>query len=105
MGVFVCDKCGCVENTALGRYWMKDYDDMWDTDNLGLALCSECAPTHYKDGSETGFNHTWHGKFPKKQWDGKREVENRKPLFEDVLADEMKRDAKYKNGKRIKKRK
>lgn len=43
MPLFVCDKCGCVDNTALGRYWSKDMD-IWGEDNRGLALCTECAP-------------------------------------------------------------
>ena len=77
MGLFVCDKCGCVENTALGRYWSKDFPNMWDKDNEGLALCSECAPLYFADGSQTRYNHQWHGKFEKKPWDGKESVLNR----------------------------
>lgn len=81
MPLFVCDKCGCVENTALGRYWTKDWEDMWDEDNEGLALCSECAPTKFKDGTSTSTEWCeygkWHGKFPKVKWDGKTKVINR----------------------------
>jgi hypothetical protein len=58
MPIFVCDNCGAMENTALGAYWCREGRPR---------LCSECC---------TG---TWHGKFPKVQWDGKREVVNRKP--------------------------
>lgn len=77
MGLFVCDKCGCVENTALGRYWSKDFSDMWEKDNEGLALCSECAPLYFADGSRTRYMHQWHEKFEKKLWDGKESVLNR----------------------------
>jgi hypothetical protein len=77
MGLFICDKCGCVENTVYGRYWTKDYPDMWDEDNAGLALCSECAPLTFKDGSPTDYTGKWHGKFEKKKWDGKLKVLNR----------------------------
>lgn len=51
MSLFVCDRCGCVENTALGDYW-----------GCAEKVCSECS---------TG---TWHGRFPKEKWDGKRNV-------------------------------
>lgn len=48
MPLFECDQCHCVENTALGNYWMPHaYKD-------GPVQCSEC---------ETG---KWHGKFDKK---------------------------------------
>jgi hypothetical protein len=42
MSLFMCEKCGCVENTASGCYWGAD-----------SKLCSECG-----DGK-------WHGIFPK----------------------------------------
>lgn len=77
MPLFVCDKCGCIDNTALGFYWAKDVDGMWKDGELqGLALCSECAPKEYSDGGKTRFG-KWHGKFTKKKWDGKMEVINR----------------------------
>ena len=82
MSLFVCDKCGCVDNTALGRYWSKDDPLLWGEDNLGLALCTECAPTTFADGSPVNPRimadyGKWHNKFPKKKWDGKLEVINR----------------------------
>ncbi len=43
MSLYQCDKCGCVENTALGSYW-----------GMSDKLCSEC------------FTGVWHGKFKKK---------------------------------------
>ena len=49
MSLFACDRCGAVENTALGEYYgrrMRGLDP----------LCSECA---------TG---EWHGRFPKRQY-------------------------------------
>ena len=79
MPLFVCDRCGCVDNTALGRYWNKDMD-CWGDDNRGLALCSECAPTTYKDGrAVNGFHQygKWHNEFPKAKWDGSVKVINR----------------------------
>jgi len=82
MPLFVCDKCGCVDNTAFGRYWSKDLEE-WGDDNRGLALCSECAPTHFKDGKPARNLHglsqygKWHNEFPKVKWDGEVEVINR----------------------------
>lgn len=45
MSLFVCEKCKCVENTALGKYWAEKEK-----------LCSECA-----------FG-KWHDKFPKEKF-------------------------------------
>jgi hypothetical protein len=65
-----------MENTATGFYWMKK-QDMWADKTLtNKALCSDCAPTSFSDGSKSGYG-KWHNKFPKVQWDGKREVINR----------------------------
>jgi len=50
MPIFKCSKCGCVENTATSRYWLRNFRDPND-----LPLCSECDPV-------TG---RWHGIFPK----------------------------------------
>jgi hypothetical protein len=60
VSLFVCDNCGCVENTAISLYWVRDVGEK--------ALCSECDPKIKK----------WHNFFPKKKWDGKSEVINRK---------------------------
>ena len=50
MSIFICSKCGCIENTAVSNYW---YDKM----KKQQALCSECDPKIGK----------WHGKFPKEK--------------------------------------
>ena len=76
MGVFVCDKCNCVENSALGHYWGRKHSHFKDKSLVGKALCSECAPTEWKDGSKTSWG-KWHGKFPKIQWDQKSKMMNR----------------------------
>lgn len=75
MGVFICKKCGCVENTAVSSYWtvinnlfpieydasLKEYE--------GKPLCSECGNLTF---DEKGYNPKmtpgrWHGRFPKLQ--------------------------------------
>ena len=35
MSLFICEKCKCIENTALCGYWWKENKP---------ALCSECDP-------------------------------------------------------------
>ena len=78
MGLFVCAKCGCVENTALGWWWgrlniklvlppdMKQFES-------GKGLCSECIPAEaeYPDGSGKGKIGAgkWHNKFPKETYE------------------------------------
>jgi len=51
MPVFICNNCGCLENTALSQYaWQKYHKDL-------KPVCSECDPDIGK----------WHGKFEKKK--------------------------------------
>jgi len=72
MGLFVCSKCKCVENTALGWWWSKNLiklvlpPDMKDYEEHE-GLCSECLPATAKftDGKLIGAKGVWHGKFPK----------------------------------------
>lgn len=49
MSVYICEKCGCIENTALGGYWD-------NVRNKEPKMCSEC---------NTG---KWHNEFPKEHW-------------------------------------
>ena len=48
MPLFICDQCGCIENTALSMFWCKDSDH---------PLCSECDADRGK----------WHGQFEKRE--------------------------------------
>jgi hypothetical protein len=66
MSLFVCDACGVIENTSLGRYWTKDSEYLWAEDNRCKALCSECAPLTYKSGNATKYIGKWHARFEKK---------------------------------------
>jgi len=61
MPLFVCENCGCVENTALSLCSWFQYR------KKKPMLCSECCPEQGK----------WHNKFLKKKWDGKKKVLNR----------------------------
>lgn len=71
MPLFICAKCGCVENTALSTYWsrnllpyaeeLKEYEDK--------PLCSECGMAVFEHVSGTGaiVPGRWHNRFPKVQ--------------------------------------
>ena len=89
MPLFVCDICGCVDNTALGHYWGRDRDSFGKPELLGKMLCSECTPDTYKDGTKNPDGGKWHGKFPK-----------RKATPEDLKADGfIDRNGKFIDGK------
>lgn len=77
MPLFVCDTCDCVENTALGSFWSKHKHMRFFGIADGTALCSECAPDTYLDGSKNSKGGKWHNRFIKKKWDGIEKVENR----------------------------
>ena len=70
MPCFVCEKCGCIENSALSMYWSKDWAEYEDSSLNGMALCSECTPKKYASGEDTGYGE-WHGKFEKEYFDPK----------------------------------
>ena len=65
MSLFQCQRCGCVENTALSGQGMS-WPDLFNWDGIeerrSLKLCSACGPTKYKDNAPTKFG-TWHGRF------------------------------------------
>jgi len=76
MGLFVCSKCNCVENTALGWYWSAHRSKEMiilppDLEKYhGKPLCSECLPeVPFVDNSGfTGIG-KWHNRFPKQHVD------------------------------------
>lgn len=69
MPLFVCDECGCVENTALANfYWYRSGIPDIPDELRNKAMCSQCDPDIKK----------WHGKFPKEQYNpSKDQVINR----------------------------
>lgn len=52
MPTYRCDRCGCVDNTALTNFWPDQADHRRER------LCSECDP---RIGA-------WHGKFERVIW-------------------------------------
>ncbi len=70
MSLFQCENCGCVENTACSLQGIKPIDDgCFDFTGIeerkNKLLCSECAPSKFTDGSNTGLGE-WHNEFNKK---------------------------------------
>lgn len=49
MSMYICEKCGCIENTALGGYWKNII-------NQEPKKCSECNRGE------------WHNEFEKRHW-------------------------------------
>lgn len=56
MPIFLCSKCGVIENTALSNYWTRDWD-VEATQPVPPPLCSQCDPAIGK----------WHGAFERQQ--------------------------------------
>lgn len=76
MSLFVCAKCGCVDNTATSSYWMLTNEYMVDEYDYakelqpykGMGLCSECGRLATSpDGRDVVVPGKWHGKFPKEK--------------------------------------
>lgn len=66
MPLFVCDVCHAIENTGAGFYWPRNMKNMWADASLhGKALCSECTPSEFRDGSHNPRGGKWHGRFEK----------------------------------------
>jgi hypothetical protein len=68
MPLFICENCGAIENTSLGHYWSRNHIKFKDSSMNGKALCSECIPLEFEDGSKAGKG-KWHNHFPKEKFD------------------------------------
>lgn len=62
MPVFVCDKCGCIEELSLvlSAPCVTPGSEM---------LCSECLPVGIASGGFKAGDGKWHGHFPKRLYD------------------------------------
>lgn len=80
MPLFICAKCGCIDNTAISSYWHLDigghFNDLEYYPPLeayrNKPLCSECGCVRYvrkADGTivKMVIPGKWHGKFPKEE--------------------------------------
>lgn len=64
MPLFVCENCHAIDNTGCGgTYWVSKAAGVSDGDEK--ALCVECAPTEFADGSRDEDAGKWHDLFPK----------------------------------------
>lgn len=72
MSTFICDKCGCVDNSACGgTYWSSKsgWLDLFEDDYFNTnPVCCACAPDTYGDGSKNSKAGKWHGLFERKHW-------------------------------------
>lgn len=64
MPVFACEKCKCMENTALSPYASRNMS-IWPESHRGKMLCSECASPVYASGEPSEYG-VWHGRFEKR---------------------------------------
>lgn len=74
MSLFICAKCGCVDNTACSGYWsMITSKNLHYTEKLkeykGKPLCSECGKIIFAEEIDklVVIPGSWHNKFEKKQ--------------------------------------
>ena len=69
MPLFICAKCGCVENTALSTYWFRKNFKYCDElrEYQDKPLCSKCGRVAFEHVNDTGLivPGCWHGKFPR----------------------------------------
>lgn len=78
MSTFICEKCGCIDNTACGgTYWEvalarktdKKEDLLFADDFYNKhPVCVACAPKEYIDGSKNEEAGEWHNRFPRRHW-------------------------------------
>lgn len=65
MGIFVCDCCDAIDNTALGAYNCRSRHKKWFGIENGTALCTICMPAVFQDGSKNSKKpEGWHNCFP-----------------------------------------
>lgn len=85
MALFICKKCGTIENTSLCSYWCLAMEDEWEwseelKDYKGeKCLCSECAKIQYYKDKCGGIvvPGKWHNRFPK-EYPSEEEIQKMK---------------------------
>lgn len=77
MPAFICEKCGCIDNTACGgTYWgvataknSHRNDQPFKEDFYNKhPVCVACKPREYSDGSKDVNAGKWHNSFERKHW-------------------------------------
>lgn len=73
MSIFICSKCGCIDNTATSDYWalMRSPNEYKWSEELaqykGKPLCSECGHIKKEGRDDIVVPGKWHNKFDKKE--------------------------------------
>jgi len=71
MSLYICEKCGCIDNTACGgNYWAvlaksNFFKDQYANEHF---LCLECTPKEFASGQIYTDAGKWHNRFPKRHW-------------------------------------
>lgn len=66
MPAFICDNCGCIDNTACGgSYWTQNMD-IWPDEFKGKVLCCVCVSPFYKTGERNPDAGIWHNYFERR---------------------------------------
>ena len=68
MSLYVCEKCGCIDNTACGGQSVFRNSSWVPEESKGKYLCCECTPIHFSDGSINEDAGKWHNRFPKRKY-------------------------------------
>lgn len=63
MPLFICDKCGVMENTARGYYWLTRIPENLEKADPEQPLCSQCAS---EDPELSGMYTGWHSRFERR---------------------------------------
>lgn len=70
MPEFVCEACGCVDNSACGgTYWTRG-TKAFAGEAQDKLLCVACTPSEFSDGTPYTRGGKWHGRFPRRMPDG-----------------------------------
>jgi hypothetical protein len=71
MSTYICEKCGCVDNTACGGNYAAvvcNLNLFTDEYSNTHQLCSMCTPNIYSDGTCNPSGGKWQKHFAKKHW-------------------------------------
>lgn len=65
MPAFICERCGCWDNSACGGTYWSRRSHTFPPPYAGELLCCVCAPLKHNDGSANEGAGRWHNRFPR----------------------------------------